>query len=53
MKKWGDLCIFPLLNKPFHVCVGEIQNFLDVTTGNPKKVINYKLPVDTSVMKWV
>jgi hypothetical protein len=43
----GDLCICPLLNKPFHVCLGEIQNFLDGTTGNPKKVINYKLSLLT------
>jgi len=25
----GDHCIFPLSNKPFHVCIGEIQVFLD------------------------
>ncbi len=34
--KQRDRCIFPMSNKPFHVCIGEIQ-ILDGRKGNPKK----------------
>ncbi len=42
----GDLCVFPLSNKPFHVCIGEIQVFLDGPTGNPKKCLLCVVAVD-------
>jgi len=33
----GDLSVFPLSNKPFHDCIGEIQVFLDGPIGYPRK----------------
>jgi hypothetical protein len=36
--KKGDHCIFLLSKKPFRVCIGEFQVFLDGLTGNPKTV---------------
>jgi len=35
-----------LSNKPFHVCIGEIQVFLDGPTGNPKKCLLCVVAVD-------
>jgi hypothetical protein len=35
--KQRNRCMFPLTNKPFHVCIGGIQVFLDGPTGNPRK----------------
>jgi hypothetical protein len=42
----GDLCVFPLSNKPFHVCIGEIQVFLDGPIGKPKNCLLCVVAVD-------
>jgi Ni/Co efflux regulator RcnB len=35
-----------LSNKPFHVCIGEIQVFVDGPIGNPKKCLLCVVAVD-------
>jgi hypothetical protein len=36
--KQRNHCIFPLSNRQFHFCIGEIQVLLDGPTGKPKEV---------------
>jgi hypothetical protein len=48
--KWRNHCNFTLSNKSFHVCIGEIQVFLDSRTQILKKSLLYVSPAFTHLL---